>query len=163
MTFSFGARNKLLPALTSAGTSLLDYRRDVSAARPHGGQDKGRNGSIVIKYCDNLRVNGRRIFIQTTRYICLYVKILKMIWLVKDLKCAIVDQMNFCIATTFSKEYTVYTHTLVMQVHVKATELPKLTESGNPLEIRNWKEKGTKTFFDCACCTQYKLRKTILW
>jgi hypothetical protein len=30
--------------------------------------------------------------------------------LVKDLKYAIVDQMNFCIATNFSKEYTVYTH-----------------------------------------------------
>jgi hypothetical protein len=37
-------------------------------------------------------------------------KILKIIRLVKDLKCAIDDQMNFCIATTFSKEYTVYTH-----------------------------------------------------
>jgi hypothetical protein len=32
--------------------SLLDYRRGVPVARPHGGQDKGRNGSKVIKYCD---------------------------------------------------------------------------------------------------------------
>jgi hypothetical protein len=32
-----------LDDLPSAGTSLLDYKRGVPIARPHGGQDKGRN------------------------------------------------------------------------------------------------------------------------
>jgi hypothetical protein len=30
--------------LPSAGTSLLDYKRGVPVAQPHGGQDNGRDG-----------------------------------------------------------------------------------------------------------------------
>jgi hypothetical protein len=97
----------------------LDYKRGVPVARPHEGQDKGRNGRSIPrrlrpksdKYCDKPRVKGRRISFYSTEEVDLIIHDNLNAITSQGSENAIIYQITFSVSPTSSLKNILFTHT----------------------------------------------------